>query len=109
MTTAFWERVTVGFSKLVQLVFEGIIELVLGFCSLHLRVLSRPASCDNLGNSLFYRWQWRKGTVRLLLVPVSDGKNVVRPEVRMAILDGYFDGFMKSDGRFHVPAVHRKS
>src|SRR5262249_10551997 len=60
---------------------------------------------DHPGNTRFNRWKRRKRRVRLGLVPVAAGVEVVCAVVGVAVFDGDLDGFFEGDEAFGVPAV----
>lgn len=47
--------------------------------------------------------------VRLVLIPVGDGEEIVRSEVRVAVFDARADRFVKTDRRLEMPAVMREA
>src|SRR5882757_8404702 len=57
------------------------------------------------GQAFVDRWQRWKGLVRLGLVPVADGVEVVRAGVGVAVLDGGLEEFGEWDGRVEMEAV----
>src|SRR5437588_5462234 len=61
----------------------------------------------NLRNTLIQRWQSGKGGVRFCLIPVSDGKEIVRPMIGMPVLNRGAQRFGKSDWRIQVKAIDR--
>src|SRR5258708_28171606 len=68
-----------------------------------------PRSSDwiNLRNTLIEGWQCRKGGVRLCLIPVRDGKEIVGPMIGMPMLNRGAKRFGKNDWRIQVKAIDR--
>src|ERR1700733_15338735 len=52
--------------------------------------ISRSADRLDPWNPLIYRWEMRKGSVRLCLIPIGDRVVIVRSVIGMAVLDGGF-------------------
>jgi hypothetical protein len=52
--------------------------------------ISRSADRLDPRNPLIYRWEMRKGSMRLCLIPISDRVVIVRSVIGMTVLDGGF-------------------
>src|SRR5947207_222777 len=68
--------------------------------------IARPTDRVKPRDPLLQRGQRRKRRVRLRLVPVSYGREIVGAMVTMAVLDGRPERFGEGDRRVKVKAVH---
>ena len=72
---------------------------------MHLGGIARPADGLNAWEPLVNGRERRERGVRLGLIPVGDGIEIVRAVIGVAVLDGVFQIAFEGDGIVAVPAV----
>jgi hypothetical protein len=72
---------------------------------IHTACISGAAGGIEARQAFFHGRQFGEGGVRLGLIPVGDGVEVVGAVVGVAVFDGGFEGFGEGDGRVEMEAV----